>query len=52
MIKHIGMPANKITVFTGADREAEARAAAELYGVNVEIGMLLKVRRRHPLPDL
>jgi len=42
VIKHIGMPANKITVFTGADREAEARAAAELYGVNVEIGMLLK----------
>ena len=51
MIKHIDMPASKITVFTGADRAAEAQAAAKLYGVNVQIGMLLKVRSGRTLPQ-
>eukprot|EP00035_Acanthoeca_spectabilis_P035469 m.34857 g.34857 ORF g.34857 m.34857 type:complete len:506 (-) comp7378_c0_seq1:1738-3255(-) len=42
VIKHIDMPANKITIFTPEDRGAEAKAASERYGVNYKIGSLLK----------
>jgi homospermidine synthase len=42
IIKHLDMPADRITVLTGPDREEAVKVAAKRYGVNYKIGMLLK----------
>jgi len=40
IIKHINMPANKITVLTGDDCQKNVEIAAKRYGVNFQIGKL------------
>jgi hypothetical protein len=36
------MPPDRITLFTGKDRAADAEKAAARYGVNFQVGMLLE----------
>lgn len=52
IIKHIGMPAAKITVLTGPDCEEEVQVAAKRYGIKFEIGMLLEKSYKELLEKL